>query len=213
MIDSRPVSFVQALRLMAWLAVRRQINRWQSLQLGRKKTDPSKRTGTAPKSTGRSIYSVFLLGILLFNGFNLASQGLGRLGALANNVHASANKIAISAYTRQKLVETEAALKQVRQLPDAEDRQKYIGLWDRYLDQILQNEVSRESLSEDEEAAKLQRMHDAFDQQGSEAFAVEFGSHLYADGYTWPRSSAPALTFQNTLGLLVLTFVPMFVCL
>jgi len=213
MIDSRPVSFVQALRLMAWLAVRRQINRWQSLQLGRRKTDPSKRTGTAPKSTGRSIYSVFLLGILLFNGFNLASQGLGRLGALANNVHASANKIAISAYTRQKLVETEAALKQVRQLPDAEERQKYIGLWDRYLDQILQNEVSRESLSEDEEAAKLQRMHDAFNQQGSEAFSVEFGSHLYSGGDTWPRSGAPALTFQNTLGLLVLTFVPMFVCL
>ncbi len=213
MIDSQPVSFMQALRLMGWLAVRRQINRWQSVQLGRKKSDPTKRTGTASKSTGRGIYSLFLMGILLFNGFNLASQGLGRLAAFANNVHTPANKIAVSSYTHRKLVEAEVSIKQVRQTTDIDERQKYEGLWDRYLDQVFQGEVSRENLSEDEESAKVQRMHEAFNQRGAEAFSVEFGSQLYSGGHTWPRKDGPALTYQNTLGLLVLVFVPMFICL
>jgi membrane protease YdiL (CAAX protease family) len=213
MIDSQPVSFLQALRLMGWLAIRRQINRWQSVRFGRKTSDPTKRTGTASKSTGRGVYSFFLFAILLFNGFNLASQGLGRLAAFANNVHIAADKIAVSSYTRQKLVDAEASIKSVKQIADPDERQKYEGLWDRYLDQILQGEVSREGLPEDEESAKVQRMHAAFDQNGATAFSVEFGSQLYAGGDTWPRTDGPATTYQNTLGLLALVFVPMFVCL
>jgi len=213
MIDSQPVSFFRALRLMGWLAVRRQLNRWQSLQLRRKKADPAKRTGTAPKSTGRNIYSIFLLAILLFNGFNLASQGLGRLGALAHNVQTSSDKIAVSAYTREKLVETETQLRRLQELTDQDERQKYEGLWNRYRDKLLENEVEQEGLSEDGENAKLQQMHAAFEKDGAKAFSVKFGSHLFADGETWPRAEAPGMVFQNTLGLLVLLFVPMFICL
>ena len=213
MIDSQPVSFLQALRLMGWLAIRRQMNRWQSVQLGRKKSDPNQRSGTAPKSNGRGIYSVFLLGILLFNGFNLASQGLGRLAAFANNVHTPAGKIAVSSYTRQKLVDAEAAIKTVKETANPGERQKYVDLWDRYLDQLFQNEASREGLSEDEESAKVQRMHAAFDQNGAAAFSVEFGSQLYSGSDTWPRANGPAQTYQNTIGVLALVFVPMFICL
>jgi ABC-2 type transport system permease protein len=208
-----PVSFAQALRLMAWLALRRQINRWQSVQLARRKKDPAKRTGTGNKSSGRSVYSVFLMAILVFNGFNLASQGLSRLSALARNAHARTDKIQVSAYTRSRLVEINRELTRIQRDNDPIERAKYEGPWNHYLDAILRDEVSRQSLSDDEEATRLQQMHDTFNRDGPSAFAALSPEELYSGSHTWPRAAGPSLIFQNTLGLLLLLFVPVLVCL
>ena len=215
MTASRPIGAARTVWLIARLALRRQINVWQSARLWHRKKDPgglslgqgAVRSATPAKSRGRSVFSIFLVLVMALNGFNIASRGLVSLSGTSRNLSVSTEKIPISVYTEGRLVEAEKALQRVRELPDPSQREKYVGLWERHVDQLFLSEVRREGLSEDDENARLQQMHDVFARDGAAGFAPRPRETFWVSSETWPSEAPPNSVFLRSLSLLVLLWM------
>jgi ABC-2 type transport system permease protein len=219
MTSSRPISLSRTVWLITRLALRRQLNLWQSARLWNKKKNPAgsvpgeaaARSATPMKSSGKSVLSIFLLVVMAFNGFNIASRGLISLSSTSRNLSAVSDGIVVSTYTEAKLVEAEKALKVVRDLRDPSEREKYVGLWERYVDQLFLSEVRGEGLSEDDESNRLQQMREAFAQKGAAGFAPTARETFWVSSDTWPREGQANSVFIRCLSLIVLLWMPFIV--
>ncbi len=219
MTSSRPIGLPRTVWLIARLALRRQLNLWQSARLWNRKKNPVgsapgeavSRSGTPAKSSGKSALSIFLLLIMAFNGFNIASRGLISLSSTSRNLSVPSDMIPVSTYTEGKLVEAEKALKVVRQLPDPTEREKYVGLWERHLDQLFLSEVRGEGLSEEDENNRWQQMHEVFAQKGAAGFTPAARETFWVSAETWPREARPNSVFLRSLSLIVLLWMPFIV--
>lgn len=212
---SRPIGTARTIGLIARLALRRQLNIWQSARFGRKKKAAAElssgagvvRSGTPAKSRGRSVFSIFLLLIMAFNGFNIGSRGLIGLSATSRELDVSSDKISVRGYTQAKLVQAEKELQHARELPDAARREKYLGMWNRYVDELFLYEVRGERLSEDDENSRMQQMRDVFAQKGAAGFTARAKDTFWVSGETWPRDSRPSSVFLRSLSLIVLLWM------
>jgi hypothetical protein len=118
--------------------LRRQLNLWQSVRLGRKKKKKELtslelrpaavvRSGTAGKSSGRSLFSAFLLLVMGFNGFNLASIGLQKLSDRVRNIPEPSDTIRVSPYTEKQLKHADRSMKIVERISDPVERKRIRG--------------------------------------------------------------------------------------
>lgn len=212
---SRPIGAARTVWLIARLALRRQFNVWQSARFWRKKKDPPalppngevQRSGTPAKSRGRSVFSLFLLLIMAFNGFNVGSLGLVNLSATSRDLSVSSDKILVTAYTEGRLVEAEKALQRARKLADPAEREKYAGMWERYVDELFLGEVRRERLSEDDEKSRIQSMREVFNEKGAAGFTPLDKNVFWISGHTWPRETQPSSVFFRVLSLIALLWI------
>ena len=117
MNSSRPISAARTVWLIAGLALRRQLNLFQSARFSRKKQPPgvlppastAPRSATPAKSRGRSALSIFVMLFMAFNGFNIGARGLLSLSAASSQLTVSPDKIPVSASTIAGLVRAEKA--------------------------------------------------------------------------------------------------------
>jgi ABC-2 type transport system permease protein len=219
MTSSRPIGTLRTVWLIARLALRRQLNLWQSARFRRKKKDSAglslgekaARSATPAKSSGRSIFSIFLLFLMAFNGFNVGSRGLISLSATTRELDISSDKIPVRPYTQGRLVQAEKELRTARKLHDAGEREKYLGMWNRYVDELFLYEVRGERLSEDEEKTRMQQMREVFDDKGAAGFTPRARDTFWVSGDTWPREAQSGSVFFRSLSLIVLLWMPFIV--
>jgi membrane protease YdiL (CAAX protease family) len=200
--------------MIARLAVRRQLNLWQSMRFWRKQkgadlttpeTGAGVRSSTPGKSTGRSIFSAVLLLVMGFNGLNLASSGLQNLSARVRNRGERSDSIVVSPYTEKQITATARALHTAQGMSDPVKRKTYEDLWNSYLDRLLRNEIQRSGVFEEEEGSgRLKEMHKVFDAKGAAGFTASSTRILRVSAQTWPREDPAKGAFLRVLGLVVL---------
>jgi membrane protease YdiL (CAAX protease family) len=206
------LSTARAIWIIGRLAIRRQLNLWQSVRFARKrKRAQAKRAGTPGKSGGRSFFGSFVFLLMLTNGFLVGSRGLTSLSATSQNIAESTDKIVVSAYTHVKLVEADSALRHLYRFADLAERKRYQGMWNRFVDQLLVAETRWGSFSEDEETVRLRQMHQVFAQKGAAGFSRAHGLTLSVSATTWPRMGVAKSTFLGALSLLVTLWIPIIV--
>jgi ABC-2 type transport system permease protein len=218
MSSTRPLSSFRALWIIGRLALRRQLNLWQSVRFGRKKKAPeltspelrpsAVRSATPEKSTGRSVFSIFLVLIMGVNGFNLASSGLQKLSARVRNITETSDRIRVSPYTEKQLVQADQSMTIVEQISDPTERKKYEDLWNDYLDRLFRDEIQRREVSEEEEAGQLKQMREVFAKKGAAGFAASGTPTLYVSAETWPHDGEARSVFLRVLGAVVLLWIP-----
>lgn len=217
MNSSRPISSLRVIWLITRLAVRRQRNIWKSIRLTRRKkkapelslTAEAKRTGTATKSTGRSIFSGFLLVVMGFNGFNIGAQGLARLSNIANHVGEISDRMVVSRYTEVQLAEAQKALRRAEEISNKEERTRYVEGWNRYVNGLLEREVRGEALSEEEESNRLEQMRAVFAAKGAEGFTHRGAENFWVSSETWPRDGDAKFLFFRSISIITCVWVLM----
>jgi len=216
---SRPISTARTVWLIARLALRRQVNLWQSARLLRKKKaaagsppgEQTVRSGTPAKSSGRSVLGIFVLLIMAFNGFNIGARGLLSLSAASSDLTVSSDKIRVSSNAVRGLVRAEKALQRAPEFYDPDKRREYVASWNRYVDELLEWEIRRERLSEEDESKRLQQLHDVFDREGAAGFSPRAEAKFWVSSDTWPREPKPNSVFLHSLSLIVLLWMPFIV--
>ena len=217
MSSSRPISTPRALWLLGRLSLRRQLNQWQSSRFGRKRKsfyEPSgtTRSATPGKSKSVSVFSIFLFIMLGFNGFMLGGRGLALLSSTAQNLSQSnPGKVAVTLSTATRLKQADDALRRVRQMADPAEREKYLGMWNRYLDGLFLNEVRRGAYSDEEETARVQHMRELFAQQGAAGFTRMDSTGFWVSSKTWPAGTDAKSVFLVALSLVLLLWIPLIV--
>ncbi len=213
MISHRPPSTTRAVWIVGRLALRRQINRWQGVRFGRKTRDSeAQRSGTATKSGRRSIFGLCLFLLTIFSGFIVASSGIVRISALAQNLPQSPGKFVVSAFAYARLIETEKALQDLKRLDDPAERRKYEGMWNRHLEQLFIFEVRRGAFTEDEENVRLSQMRERFSAKGVSGF-IGARADLFVTAATAPPGPQARTVFFRSLSLLFALWIPMIVFL
>jgi ABC-2 type transport system permease protein len=216
MNSSRPISPARTVWLIARLALRRQLNLFQSARFLSKKQppgglppgSPAARSATPAKSRGRSGLSIFIMLFMAFNGFNIGARGLLSLSAASSDLTVSPDKIPVSARTIAGLVRAEKAFQRAGEFYDPGKRDEYLGQWNRYVDELLTWEAGRERLSEEDEKARLQQLHDVFNREGSSGFTPRAEAAFWVSSDTWPREPHPNSVFLRSLSLIVLLWMP-----
>ena len=216
MSSTRRLSSVHSLWIIGRLALRRQLNLWQSVRFGRKKKESERstalrtsgRSGTPKKSTGRSIFGAFLLLAMGFNGFTMASSGLQQFSIGVRNIAEPSDTIRVSPYTEKELIQVDKALRSAVQISDPASRKKYEELWNNYLDRLFRSEIQRKQVSEEEESTQLRQMHDAFAKQGVAGFTAPGMRTLRGSSGIWPREAEAKGVFLRVLGLVVFLWIP-----
>jgi len=219
MILSRPIGTARTVWLIARLALRRQLNLFQSARFLHKKKAPAglppgdqpARSATATKSRGRSVFSIFILFFMAFNGFSIGARGLLSLSAASRDLTVTSDKIPISANTVSGLIRAEKALQRAQEFYDLTKRDEYVAQWNRYVDELLVWEAGRAHLSEEDENARLQQLHDVFEREGSGGFTVRADATFWVSSSTWPREAKPNSIFLRSLSLIVLLWMPFIV--
>ena len=214
-MTSRPISAVRTVWLVARLSLRRLLNVWQSARFRFKKSDPPARvaagalvrSATPTKSRGRSVFGLFILLAMAFNGFNIGSRGLLNLSETSRDVTVSSDKVPVGRYTEERLLEAAKALERARQLPDPVQREKYLEAWNRYVDRLFVAEVRGQGLSEDEESKRMQHMREVFDQKGTAGFTSRMEDTFWVSAQTWPRSAHASSIFFRSLSVMVLLWM------
>ncbi|MGA3088988.1 MAG: type II CAAX endopeptidase family protein [Terriglobales bacterium] len=218
MSSSRPISTPRALWILARLSLRRQLNRWQSIRFARKRQarfrpsgEQGQRSATPAKNGGPPVFGIFLFLMLGFDGFLLGGRGLVLLSSTAQNLNDSTvDKIVVTLSTHARLEQADDALHRVRQMPNSAEREKYLGMWNRYLDGIFLNEVRRGAYSDEEESARLQHMREVFAQQGAAGFAHPQRG-FWISTSTWPRAAASRSVFLVALSFTLMLWMPLIV--
>ena len=197
----------------------RQLNLWQSVRLGRKKKKneltslelrPAAvvRSGTAGKSSGRSLFSAFLLLVMGFNGFNLASIGLQKLSDRVRNIAEPSDTIRVSPYTEKQLKHADRSMKIVERISDPVERKRYEDMWNGYVDHLFRDEIQRSQVSEEEESGQLRQMHEVFAAKGASGFTATTVGMFRVSAETWPRDVEAKSMYLRVLGLIVLLWIP-----
>jgi ABC-2 type transport system permease protein len=216
MIYSRPISTARTVWLIARLSLRRQVNLWQSARFRRKKSDAlalgeTKRSATPTKSRRRSLFSIFILLVMAFNGFNIGARALVSLSATSRDLPISSDKIPVNSETEFGLMRAENAMLRVREISDPGQRDKYMGMWNRYVDELFVEEIRREGLSQEGENSRLHRMHSVFEQRGAAGFTQRPRVTFWVSRDTWPSDAGPSSIFFRSLSLIVLLWIPFLV--
>lgn len=219
MTTSRPISAARTIWLITRLSMRRQLNVWQSARFRRKKAKAPAlnidakmvRSGTATKSRGRSVFSILILLVMAFNGFNIGARGLISISATSRDLTADLGRILVSSYTESALVGAETALHRAQEIRDPIQREKYVGMWNRHLDDLFLAEVRREGLSEDDENSRVREMRELFNQKGAAGFMDRTRESFWVSGETWPSEAQPSSVFFRSLSLIVLLWIPLIV--
>src|SRR5580704_14726503 len=215
----RRLSSVRTLWIIGRLMLRRQLNLWQSVRLGRKKKKneltslelrPAAvvRSGTAGKSSGRSLFSAFLLLVMGFNGFNLASIGLQRLSDRVRNIVEPSDTIRVSPYTEKQLKHADRSMKIAERISDPVERKRYEDMWNGYVDHLFRDEIQRSQVSEEEESGQLRQMHEVFAAKGASGFTASTVGMFRVSAETWPRDVEAKSMYLRVLGLIVLLWIP-----
>ena len=197
----------------------RQLNLWQSVRLGRKKKKneltslelrPAAvvRSGTAGKSSGRSLFSAFLLLVMGFNGFNLASIGLQKLSDRVRNIPEPSDTIRVSPHTEKQLKHADRSMKIVERISDPVERKRYEDMWNGYVDHLFRNEIQRSQVSEEEASGQLRQMHEVFAAKGASGFTATTVGMFRVSAETWPRDVEAKSMYLRVLGLIVLLWIP-----
>src|SRR5258708_3882837 len=218
MSSTRPLGSFRVLCTIGRLALRRQLNLWQSVRFGRKKKAPEPtslklrpaavRSATPGKSTGRSVFSVFLLLMMGVNGFNLASSGLQKFSARVRNIAETSDRIRVSPYTEKELVQADESIRIVERISEPVERKKYEDMWNDYVDSLFRDEIQRREVSEEEENGQLKQMREVFAKKGAAGFAASGAPTLHVSAETWPRDGEARNVFLRTLGVVVLLWIP-----
>jgi ABC-2 type transport system permease protein len=230
MNSSRPISMARALFILARLSLRRQLNQWRNVRFARKRrsflqpatiaapsrggssADAVARSATPAKSRGASIFGIFLFLMLGFNGFFLGERGLVLLSSTAQNLSdTNGNRIAVTRSTETQLKKADDALRRVRLLRDPAEREKYLGMWNRYLDGVFLNEIRRGAYSDEEESARLEHMRDVFAREGAAGFAHANAEVFGVSRSTWPVAADARFAFAGALSLTLLLWMPLVV--
>jgi ABC-2 type transport system permease protein len=230
MSSSRLISMPRALFILARLSLRRQLNQWQNVRFARKRrsflqpatiatpsgsgssADTVKRFATPTKSRGPSIFGIFLFLMLGFNGFFLGERGLVLLSSTAQSLNdTNGNRIEVTRSTETQLKKADAALRRVRQLRDPAEREKYLGMWNRYLDGVFVNEIRRGAYSDEEESARLLHMREVFAREGAAGFAHANTDVFGVSRSTWPVAADARFAFAGALSLTLLLWIPLIV--
>lgn len=212
MNSHRPLSTTAAIWLVGRLALRRQINRWQSVRFTRKtKASEVQRSGTATKSRP-SIFGIGLFLLMVCSGFIVGSSGIVRISAVAQNLRESPGKFVVSAYTYARLIETDKALQDLRRLDDPAERKKYEGMWNRHLDQLFAFEIRRGAFTEDQENVRLSQMREKFSARGAAGFAGA-RTDIFVTAATAPPGREARAVFFRSLSLLFALWIPLIVFL
>jgi ABC-2 type transport system permease protein len=205
----RPVSTTRAIWIIGRLALRRQINRWQSVRFARKtRGGQAQRSGTATKSGRRSIFGLCLFVLMVFSGFIVTSSGIIRISAVAQNLPNSPGKFVVGAYTYARLIEADKALQDLKRLDDPAQRRKYQGMWNRHLDELFIFEVRRGAFTEDEENLRLGEMRRRFSAKGASGFSGAKPA-LFVSAATAPSGPEARTVFLRALSLLFALWIPM----
>jgi len=210
-ISTRPPSTTRAVWIVGRLALRRQTNRWQRVRFGRKARE-AQRSGTATKSGRRSIFGLCLFVLTIFSGFIVASSGIVRISAVAQNLPQSSGKFVVSAFAYARLIEVDKALQDLKRLDDPAARKKYAGMWNRHLDQLFIAEVRRGAFTEDEENARLSQMRERFSAKGASGFSGA-KTALFVSAATAPPGPEARTVFFRSLSLLLALWIPLIVFL
>jgi ABC-2 type transport system permease protein len=207
-------STARAIWIVGRLALRRQINRWQSMGFGRKpRAIEGKRSGTPTKSGRRSIFGIGLFLLMILSGFVVSSSGVMRISMAARNIPESHDKLMVSAYTYARLVDVDRALHELKGVNDPAERRKFQGMWNRHLDQLLTAEVRWGAFTDDEEAARLSQMRETFSRTGASGFASAGPDLFGVSAATMPREWHARSVFLRVLSLLFVLWVPLIVLL
>src|SRR5260370_6678693 len=213
MTSSRPIGTVRTVWLIARLSMRRQVNIWQRARFRRKKSDAlalgeTKRSATPTKSRGRSLFSIFILLVMAFNGFNIGARALLSLSATSRHLATISDKIPVNSETEARLIEAKNALLRAREISDPGQREKYLGMWNRYVDELFVTEVRREGLSEDDESTRFQQMRDVFEHNRPAGFTQPPRATCWVSRETWPSDAQPSSVFFRSLSFIVLLWLP-----
>lgn len=216
MISSWPIGTPRALWILASLSLRRQLNQWQSIRFARRRKSreslSSTRPASAPKTKRPSIFGIFLFLMIGFNGFMLGGRGLALLSSTAQNLSDdNADKIMVTLSTETRLKQADDAMRQIGQMKDPVEREKYVGMWNRYLDGLFLNEVRRGAYSDEEESARVQHMREVFAEQGSAGFAHLDSAGFWISRNTWPLATEAKSVFLIALSLVLLLWIPLIV--
>jgi ABC-2 type transport system permease protein len=218
MRSSRRLSTVRTLWIIVRLALTRQLNLWQSLRFRRKKKESAitslelrpaavLRSGTASKSSV-SLFGSFLLLVMGFNGFNLASIGLQKLSDRVRNIAEPADTIQVSPYTKKQLVHADDAMRVVERISEPAKRKKYEDMWNEYLNRLFGDESRRSGVSEEEQSAQFNLMREVFAKKGAAGFTASSTGAFRVSPDTWPRDAGAKNIFFRVLGLIVLLWIP-----
>ena len=208
-----PLSTPRAIWIIGRLALRRQINRWQSARVGRKtKAGDAQRSGTPTKSGRHSVFGACLFFLMVLSGFLVCSSGVVRIAAVARNLPESRDKIVVSSYAYARLVEADKALHELKTLDDPAQRKKFEGMWNRHLDRLFIFEIRRETFSEDEEDVRLRRMRETFSAKGASGFSAS-GTDMFVSAAASPLEREARAVFFGSLSLLFALWIPMLVFL
>jgi ABC-2 type transport system permease protein len=201
---------VRAVWIIARLALRRQLNLLMSFRFRRKSSGSgeARRLGTPSKSSGRSIVGAIVFFFMFVNGMFIGANAISGIYTASRNTVGHGDKIVVSFFTYRQLVDADDALREIRQDSDLAERGKYQDLWNRYVEGALSAETRLAPLTEAEERASLKEMRALFDKKGAAGFASAPRATFVVSAKIWPRSAAAGSAFVNSLGVLLLLWMP-----
>jgi ABC-2 type transport system permease protein len=208
---ARPPGAARAIRMVAGLALRRQLNRWRSFGFGGKA--PAARSGTPTKSGRQSSFGAVLFVLMVLSGFAISAGGIVRISAMAQNVRQPRDKIVVNPYTYASLEQIDKALQQLKELNDPAVRARFGAMWDRHLDRLLISEIRWGAYTDAEENARLRQMRDLFRRAGASGFAPSQAGFFNISAATLPHAPRAKAAFLNSLNLLFALWIPISVML
>jgi membrane protease YdiL (CAAX protease family) len=214
MISAMPPNTPRAVWIIGRLALRRQINRWQSTRLGRRSKDrEGRRSGTPTKSGRRSLFGAVLFFLMMFSGFVVSSSGIVGLSSAVQNISPAHDKYLVSSFTYARILQADKALREVKKISDPVQRGKFEGMWNRHLDQLFAFETGRGDFTEQEEKERLLQMHEVFSRSGASGFEPARQNFLTVSAAILPRQPRARSDFIRALSLLFALWLPMMVFL
>lgn len=215
MNSGRQPGTARAMWIIGRLAIRRQLNFLMSVSFPHRAgaSGEAKRSATPRKSSWHPIVGAIVFAFMLMNGMFIAATGLSRLSALSQKAASPDRRIVVSRFTYSEIVAADKALQQIRQDSNRAERAKYEGLWNRYVNRILAFEVKAEPLTEKQEHASLKRMRDVFSREGAAGFAAGPAMAFMVSAKTWPHAKAAGEIFAKSLGVILVLWIPLIVCL
>src|ERR1700720_3406874 len=81
-------------------------------------------------------------------------------------------------------------------------------MWNPYVEGVLRTETRLSPLTEEEERANLIEMRAVFDKKGVAGFASAPRAAFVGSATAWPHSAAAGSVFVNSIGVLLLLWIP-----
>ncbi|MBI3828358.1 MAG: CPBP family intramembrane metalloprotease [Planctomycetes bacterium] len=174
-----PPGALRVMWLLACTAVRKIANRTSgNLNKAfnkRKKPDapPEKRQATPRKKAVSVLLMLFVGAMFMFNGVNLSSQFVRRLGNEFNRGEETDKRIAVRAWTLRQLHKTEGALKALDASEGAPDNLAQVEKWRKHLRESFEYDLRESRLDGSEREAMISERIQTFDRTGAAGFRVE----------------------------------------